>query len=53
MKSYHFSYVECSMFGEFPRLQEIKARTEASARKKLSQICGNRDFQNITLVSVR
>lgn len=51
MKTFTFTYLEVSMFGSFPREKEIKAKTEASALKKLSQLQGNRDFQNIQLKS--
>jgi hypothetical protein len=53
MRSFTFTYLEVSMFGSFERRLTVQAKTDKSAWRKLSQIQGNRDFQQIQLVEVR
>ena len=53
MKTFKFSVYETWFGGTNPeRIVEIKARTEASAWKKITQLKGNRDWEIILKVVV-
>jgi hypothetical protein len=47
MKTYIFTYDEVSIAGTFRRTETVRAKNEASAFKKLWNIKGNRDFDNV------
>jgi len=47
MKTYTFTYDEVSIAGTFRRTETVRAKNERSAFKKLYDIKGNRDFENI------